>query len=83
MHIAFTVSATTTQIYFNGVAVANSGDMTDKTISWNGCTNLSIGSGAPGFIGWNHLSDLSEIDELYLFDKVITTDEIQALIDNN
>ena len=83
VHIAFTVSATTTQIYFNGVAVANSGDMTDKTISWNGCTNLSIGSGAPGFIGWNHLSDLSEIDELYLFDKVITTDEIQALIDNN
>ncbi|SFZ94321.1 Concanavalin A-like lectin/glucanases superfamily protein [Flaviramulus basaltis] len=83
VHIAFTVSETATQIYFNGVAVTNSGDMTDKTISWAGCTNVSIGSGAPGFIGWGHLSDLSEIDELYLFDKVLTVDEIQAIMDDN
>jgi hypothetical protein len=82
VHIAFTVSATSTQIYFNGVAVTNSGDMTDKTISWANCTDLSIGSGAPGFIGWNHLSDLSEIDELYLFDHVLTTDEILAIMNN-
>jgi len=82
VHIAFTVSETETKIYFNGVAVTNMGDMTGKTISWNGCTNVSIGSGAPGFIGWNHLSDLSEIDELYLFDRVITTEEILALIAN-
>ena len=83
VHIAFTVSDSETKIYFNGTAVTNMGDLTGKTISWNGCTNVSIGSGAPGFIGWNHLSDLSEIDELYLFDRVITTDEIQALINNN
>jgi len=80
VHIAFTVSETATQIYFNGVAVANSGDMTDKTISWANCTDISIGSGAPGFIGWNHLSDSSMIDELYLFDYAITVEEIQAII---
>ena len=80
VHIAFTVSETATQIYFNGVAVANSGDMTDKTISWANCTNISIGSGAPGFIGWSHSSDLSYMDELYLFDRVLTTEEIQAIM---
>ena len=82
VHIAFTVSETSTQIYFNGVAVANSGDMTDKTISWADCTNISIGSGAPGFIGWGHLSDLSYIDDLYLFDKALTQVEIDAIIAN-
>ena len=80
VHIAFTVSETSTQIYFNGVAASNSGDMTDRTISWANCTNISIGSGAPGFIGWNHLSDLSYLDELYIFDRVLTTEEIQAIM---
>ncbi len=82
VHVAFTVSSTATQIYFNGVAVTNSGNMTGKTISWANCTNLSIASGAPGFIGWSHLSDLSEIDDLMLFDRVLTVDEIQAIMAN-
>jgi hypothetical protein len=82
VHIAFTVSATATKIYLDGVAVINTGDMTGKTISWANCTNISIGSGAPGFIAWNHLSDLSKIDELYLFDKVLTVAEIQAIMNN-
>ncbi|WP_273276607.1 LamG-like jellyroll fold domain-containing protein [Maribacter polysiphoniae] len=81
VHIAFTVSDTETQIYFNGTAVANSGDMTGKTMNWENCSILSIGSGAPNFIGWNHLSDTSMIDELYLFDKVLSTEEIQALME--
>ena len=80
VHIAFTVSPTATQIYFNGVAVTNSGNMTGKTISWANCTNLSIGSGQPNFIGWNHLADLSIIDDLYLFDRTLTVEEIQALM---
>ncbi len=82
VHIAFTVSSTTTQIYFNGVAVANSGNLGDTPISWAGCTDLSIGSGAPNFIGWGHLSDSSEIDELHLFNHVLTTEEIQAIMNN-
>ncbi len=80
VHIAFTVSETTTQIYFNGVAVTNSGDMSGKTIDWTNCDILSIASGAPNFIGWNHLSDSSIIDELYLFDRVISVDEIQEIM---
>ncbi|MGB5434849.1 MAG: LamG domain-containing protein [Maribacter sp.] len=81
VHIAFAVSDTATQIYFNGEAVVNSGDMTGRVISWADCVNLSIGSGAPNFAGWNHLSDTSYIDELYLFDRVLTPEEIQALME--
>lgn len=80
VHIAFTVSDTSTQIYFNGVAVTNSGDMSGKTIDWSNCDTLSIASGASNFIGWGHLSDASIIDELYLFDRVISVDEIQEIM---
>ncbi|MEC7263596.1 MAG: LamG domain-containing protein, partial [Bacteroidota bacterium] len=80
VHIAFTVTDTATQIYFNGEPVANMGDMTGKTINWANCTILSVGSGAPNFIGWNHLSDLSYIDDLYLFDRALTQEEIQEIM---
>ncbi len=80
VHIAFTVTDTATQIYFNGEPVANMGDMTGKTISWANCSILSVGSGAPNFIGWNHLSDLSFIDDLYLFDRALTQEEIQEIM---
>lgn len=82
VHVAFTVTETATLIYFNGEPVANMGDMTGKTISWENCSILSIGSGAPNFIGWNHLSDSSFIDELYLFDKALTQEEIQEIMND-
>lgn len=80
VHIAFTVTDTATMIYFNGEPVANMGDMTGKTISWENCSILSIGSGAPNFIGWGHLSDLSYVDDLYLFDRALTQEEIQEIM---
>src|SRR5690606_34913982 len=82
VHIAFTVSDTATLIYTNGEPVANTGDMTDKTVNWADCEILSIGSGAPNFIGWNHFSDLSFIDDLYLFDRALTQEEIQEIMNN-
>ncbi|WP_232520878.1 LamG-like jellyroll fold domain-containing protein [Flagellimonas nanhaiensis] len=82
VHVAFVVDDTATRIYFNGEPVVNTGDMTGATISWENCSILSIGSGAPNFIGWSHLSDLSYIDELYLFDKALTQEEIQEVMNN-
>lgn len=82
VHIAFTVSDTETKIYFNGVAVDNTGDMSSKTMNWANCTTLSIGSGAPNFVGWDHLSDLSEIDDLYLFNKVLAPDEVIQIMNH-
>jgi hypothetical protein len=36
-------------------------------------------SGAPRFIGWSHFSDLSYLDELRIFDKALTEEELEAV----
>lgn len=47
-------------------------------VSWNGCDIMSIGSGAPRFTEWGHLSDNSLIDELRIYNKALTPTEIKA-----
>lgn len=77
VHIAFTISDTWCAVYFNGEVVKEGAF---SGISWTGCDVLSIGSGAPRFTGWNHLSDQSLIDELRLFNKALTQTEIQNIM---
>jgi len=80
VHVAFTVNSTSTVIYINGsvaMQTANTG------IDWTNCTSLSIGSGAPNFIYWDHKSDLSQYDELRFFDKALSASEIQAIIEHD
>ncbi|MDR0749741.1 MAG: hypothetical protein LBF62_09240 [Tannerellaceae bacterium] len=76
VHIAFTISASSCVIYFNGEAVCR-GDFSG--IDWNDCSVLSVGSGAPRFTGWSHLSDQSLIDELRIFDKALAQQEILSI----
>ena len=78
VHMAFTISPTESMVYFDG-KVVKTGTFTG--VDWTGCDILSIGSGAPRFSGWDHLSDLSFIDELRLFNKALTQAEIQTIID--
>lgn len=78
VHLAFTISASKGIIYIDGQPVSE-GDITG--ISWADCDILSIMSGAPRFTGWNHLSDESFMDELRLFNKTLTQQEIQDIID--
>jgi len=77
VNIAFTISATECVLYFGGQVVAH-GAFTG--VSWTGCDNFSIGSGAPRFIGWSHLGDASLIDELRIFNRALTQTEIQTII---
>ncbi len=79
IHLAFTISPTKAIVYINGVPVKES-DITG--IDWTGCDLLSIMSGAPRFTGWNHKSDLSYLDELHFYNKVLTPEEIQASMAN-
>ena len=81
VHIVFTVSATETNIYFDGVLV-NTAAM-GAAASWTGCTDLTIGSGAPSFTYWGHLSDNSSIDDLRLFNKALTLAEVQTIYNDN
>ncbi|MDH6357899.1 LamG domain-containing protein [Parabacteroides sp. PF5-9] len=77
VHIAFTISNSECVVYFNGEPVCQNAF---TGVSWDTCDILSIGSGAPRFTEWSHLSDLSVMDELRLFNKALTSEEIKAVM---
>lgn len=79
IHLAFTISNSEAVVYING-EIAKQGAFTG--VDWTGCDILSVASGAPRFSGWNHLSDLSLYDELRIFNKALTQEEIQTIIEN-
>ena len=76
VHVAFTISANESKIYLNGELV-NTATLS-APIDWTGTDLLSIMSGAPRFTEWNHLADLILMDNLRLYNKVLTQEEIQA-----
>lgn len=76
-HIAFTISADKVAVYINGIPVSQG---SFPGVDWTGCDILSIASGAPRFTEWGHHSDLSLIDELRLFNKALTQEEVLALM---
>ncbi|HCE54411.1 MAG TPA: hypothetical protein DER05_05130 [Lutibacter sp.] len=78
VHIAFTVSQTKSTIYFNGVEKLSA--TFASGVDWAGCETLTIGAGGETFSYWNHLSDLSFMDELRLFNKALTPEEIQTIM---
>ncbi|WP_027124906.1 LamG domain-containing protein [Gelidibacter mesophilus] len=78
VHVAFTISATETKIYLNGMEV-NTGTLS-APIDWTGVTQMDIGAGGPTFSYWNHKSDSSLMDELRLFDITLTQNEITSMI---
>lgn len=78
VHVAFTISATETKIYLNGMEV-NTGILS-APIDWTGASDLVIGAGGPTFSYWNHKSDSSLMDELRLFDTTLSQSEITSMI---
>jgi len=80
VHLAFTVSQTTCVVFVNGTAVTS---VPSATIDWTGCDNISIASGAPNFAYWDHKSDKSFFDELRIFNKALTSTDIQNIIFND
>jgi hypothetical protein len=77
MHIAISVSATTANVYVDNVLVKTAA--LAKPIDWTNCAPISIASGKPNFTYWDHLSDLSLYDEMRIFNKAITADQVAAL----
>ncbi len=77
VHFAFTISNSRAAVYING-QVAREGDF--EGVDWTGCDILSVMSGAPRFTGWNHRSDLSLMDELRIFNRALSQNEIQQII---
>jgi hypothetical protein len=77
VHIAFIISPTKAIVYLNGEVVK---ETEISGIDWTGCDVLSIMSGSPRFNGWGHKADLSYLDELHLFNKVLTQQEIKDMM---
>lgn len=78
VHVAITVSPTESKIYFNGVLQNTS--ILSNHVDWSNCSTLNIGSGGTTFNYWGHLSDLSALDELRLYNKALTQAEIQSML---
>jgi hypothetical protein len=76
-HFAFTISDAEAVVYIDGEVVKQD---EFAGIDWTGVDILSIMSGAPRFTGWDHLSDLSLMDELRLFNKALTQEEVQGIM---
>lgn len=79
LHVAFTISGTEATLYVNGQVIKTS---TTTPIDWTGCDLFSIMSGAPRFTGWGHKSCVGEMDELYLFNKALSADEVTLLMND-
>ncbi len=76
VHVAFTISETETKIYLDGELV-NTATLS-QPIDWTGTDLVSIMSGAPRFVGWNHLSDHSLMDNLKFYNIALSEDEVKA-----
>jgi len=77
VYVTVTISPTQSKIYFNNV-LQNTATYTKFDFSTS--STMVVGSGAPSFSYWNHLSDLSLIDDLRVFDKVLQPSDIQGLM---
>ena len=79
IHVAFTISGTDVTYYINGQLISSS---TTTGVDWTGCDLFSIMSGAPRFTGWGHKSCVGEMDELYLFKKALSADEVTLMMND-
>lgn len=77
VHMSFTISGTQATVYINGEIVRQG---SFPGVDWTNCDIISIMSGEPRFAGWNHRSDESFMDELRLFDKELSQQEIRNII---
>ncbi len=75
-HIAISIGATEAAVYINGQLVSGH---EFPGLDWTGTDLLSIGSGAPRFVEWGHLSEESPIDELRIFDKALSQAEVASM----
>ena len=78
VHVAITISSTQATVYIDGEVVAQ-GDLT-APMSFDNCEDLYIASGGPYFSGWGHGDDLSQYDELRIFNTAISQSEVQAIM---
>jgi len=79
VHLGIVISEDNTALYMNGELV---GQSAFTGIDWSGVGDLSIMSGDPNFNGWDHKTEKGEMDELYLFNKALSAEEVILLMND-
>lgn len=81
VHFAFVISNTTSTIYINGVKTTGTPEAKLTTpLDWTDVKLLVIMSGGPHFSEWKHYSDLSMMDELRFFNRALTVEEVNTIM---
>ncbi|HET6556655.1 MAG TPA: LamG-like jellyroll fold domain-containing protein [Prolixibacteraceae bacterium] len=81
VHFAFTISETESIIYINGVKTTGTQLAKLATpMDWTDVKLLVIMSGGPHFTQWDHYSDLSLMDELRFFNRALTVEEVNTIM---
>jgi hypothetical protein len=80
VHIGFVITENKSRIYING-DLATEAPVTGG-VDWTGADLVSVMSGAPRFVEWNHLSDQSAIDDLRFYRVALSEEEIEADMNN-
>ncbi len=77
VHFAISIAETEAAFYMDGVQVSQ---VEFPGIDWSGVGDLSIMSGQPNFSGWNHNAEPGQMDELYIFHKALSQEDVQAMM---
>jgi uncharacterized cupin superfamily protein len=77
IHFAISISDTDAAFYMDGVQVSQ-GALSG--FNWANVGDLSIMSGDPNFSGWNHKTEKGQMDDLYLFNKTLTAEEVMLMM---
>ena len=77
IHFAISIAGTEAAFYMDGEQVSK---VDFPGIDWTGVGDMSIMSGQPNFSGWDHKTEKGDMDELRLFNKALTPEEIQAIM---
>lgn len=79
IHVAISIADDKAVCYVNGEQVMEYIPETPAGIDWTGTTQITIGSGMPNFVYWEHFSDLSKYDDMHFFNRAITPEEAATL----
>jgi len=79
VHFGITISETNVSLYMDGQLVGQN-DFTG--IDWTSVGDLVIMSGDPNFNGWNHKTDKGQMDELYIFQKALSANEVTLMMND-
>lgn len=80
VHLGFSISQNSISLYMNGNLVGQADDFVG--IDWSDVGDLVIMSGDPNYNAWNHKTEKGQMDELYIFNRALSAEEMMLLMND-